>query len=559
MKVDFDRFYKYDELTKLIKSFVKKYPDLLALESIGKSHEGRDIWVLTATNQKIPAAQKPAFWVDANIHATELTGSTAVLYLLKQLMEQYGKDERITRLLDTRALYLAPRVNPDGAEWAMADKPKLVRSSTRAYPFLEDPIDGLSQEDIDGDGRILMMRIKDANGPWKKHSAEPRMMVRRDPTEVGGEYYRIVPEGLVKNYDGYQLPVNKNKEGLDLNRNFPEKWRQEFEQFGAGDYPTSEPEVRACVNFWTSRKNICGGVFFHTWSGVLLRPYGTVADEEMPPEDLWVFQTIGKHGEKTTGYPAISVYHEFRYHPKDVITGTQDWLYSDLGAFAWVVEIWCPMREAGITGYKYIDWFRDHPVEDDLKMLKWADDALEGKGYVDWYSYDHPQLGKVELGGWDKFYAFSNPAPKFREREVAKFPEWIIEQALMSPQLQLVEAKKTEIAPQVFSVDFVVQNVGYLPTYVSKVALKRKITRGVIGEISGEGKSFELIEGKSRIEGPQLEGRTHYGTLTSFFPIGNATPDRHVFRWVVRGKAGTKVSLTASHERGGTVTHTLKL
>jgi hypothetical protein len=262
MKVDFDRFYKYDELTKLIKSFVKKYPDLLVLESIGKSHEGRDIWVVTATNQKIPAAQKPAFWVDANIHATELTGSTAVLYLLKQLMEQYGKDERITRLLDTRALYLAPRVNPDGAEWAMADKPKLVRSSTRAYPFLEDPIDGLSQEDIDGDGRILMMRIKDANGPWKKHSTEPRMMVRREPTEVGGEYYRIVPEGLVKNYDGYQLPVNKNKEGLDLNRNFPEKWRQEFEQFGAGDYPTSEPEVRACVNFWTSRKNICGGVFF---------------------------------------------------------------------------------------------------------------------------------------------------------------------------------------------------------------------------------------------------------------------------------------------------------
>jgi hypothetical protein len=313
--------------------------------------------------------------------------------------------------------------------------------------------------------------------------------------------------------------------------------------------------VQACVEFWTKRKNICGGVFFHTWSGVLLRPYGTLPDDEMPAEDLWVFQTIGKHGEKTTGYPAISVFHEFKYHPKEVITGTQDWLYTDLGAFAWVVEIWCPMREAGITGYKYIDWFRDHPVEDDLKMLKWADDALEGKGYVDWYKFKHPELGEVELGGWDRFYAFSNPAPQFREREVAKFPEWIIEQALMSPKLELVDAKATAIADQVYRVDFVVQNTGYLASYVSKNALKRKLTRGVIAEISGA----TLIEGKAREEGEQLEGRAHIGTLQSFFPLGNATPDRAVFSWIVRGKKGGKVSLVARHDRAGAVRATVKL
>ena len=64
------------------------------------------------------------------------------------------------------------------------------------------------------------------------------------------------------------------------------------------------------------------------------------------------------------------------------------------------------LREAGITGYKYIDWFRDHPVEDDLKLLKWTDETHKGKGYVDWYSYDHPELGKVELGGWNRVYTF---------------------------------------------------------------------------------------------------------------------------------------------------------
>lgn len=281
-----------------------------------------------------------------------------------------------------------------------------------------------------------------------------------------------------------------------------------------------------------------------------------MADDEMPPEDLWVFQTIGKHGEKTTGYPAISVFHEFRYHPKEVITGTQDWLYSDLGAFAWVVEIWSPMREAGVTDYKYIDWFRDHSEDDDFKMLKWADDALEGKGYVDWYSYRHPDLGEVELGGWDRFYAFSNPAPKFREREVAKFPEWIIEQALMSPQLELVSARALRVADDVYAVEFAVQNTGYLPSYVSKVGLKRKITRGVIVEIQGP---CELIEGKSREQGPQLEGRAHVGTLQSFFPAENITPDRHLFRWLVKGKVGAQVSLIARHDRAGTVNATVTL
>jgi hypothetical protein len=93
----------------------------------------------------------------------------------------------------------------------------------------------------------------------------------------------------------------------------------------------------------------------------------------MPAEDLWVYKRQGAEGEKLTGYPAISVYHEFRYHPKDVISGTFDWIYEHLGLYEWTGEIWCPMREAGIKNYQYIDWFRSHPAEDDMKLLAWSD------------------------------------------------------------------------------------------------------------------------------------------------------------------------------------------
>ena len=249
-QIDFNRYYKYEELTELLEGYAQDHPNLVRIESIGKSYEGRDIWVVTVTNFDTGADDdKPAVWVDGNIHATELSGSTACLYHLHTLVSGYGQDDDITRCLDTRAFYICPRINPDGAEWALADIPKFVRSSTRPYPYQEDPVEGLTTEDIDEDGRVLTMRVPDPNGTWKAHPEEPRLMVRRDPIESGGTYFRLLPEGRLTNYDGTTINILPSKQGLDLNRNFPMEWKQEVEQKGAGPYPTSEPEVRAVVDF----------------------------------------------------------------------------------------------------------------------------------------------------------------------------------------------------------------------------------------------------------------------------------------------------------------------
>jgi murein tripeptide amidase MpaA len=136
----FDRFYRYAELTGILKAMAERRPELFAVESIGTSYEGRDIWLVTATHRGTGnATDKPAFWVDGNIHAAELAASTACLRFLDHLERGYGADADVTRLLDTRAIYVCPRINPDGAEWALADKPRYIRSSTRPYPFDEDP------------------------------------------------------------------------------------------------------------------------------------------------------------------------------------------------------------------------------------------------------------------------------------------------------------------------------------------------------------------------------------------------------------------------------------
>jgi murein tripeptide amidase MpaA len=553
-QVRFDTYYRYDELTRILHAFAEEYPHLVRIESIGKSYEGRDIWLLTVTNFATgPADEKPALWVDGNIHASEVSPSAACLYLIHRLTREYGSHEKITRCLDTRAFYVCPRVNPDGAEWALADKPKIIRSSTRPYPYDEDPIGGLVTEDIDGDGRMLMMRIPDPNGNWKKHPDEPRLMIRRDPDEVGGEYYRILPEGRFDEpFDPAILTIQPKKEGLDLNRNFPAHWRQEYEQDGAGPYPTSEPEVRAIVDFIAKHPNITGGVTFHTWSGVLLRPYSHQPDDAFPAEDLWTYQKIGAKGTEITGYPNISVYHDFKYHPKEYISGVfDDWMYDHMGVFAWTVEIWSPQRQAGITDYKFIDWYREHPVEDDLKLLKWSDEALGGRGYVDWYPFEHPQLGRVELGGWDMLYAWRNPPPEFLEKEVALFPDWLVWHLLISPKLAVYEATVEPLGDALYKVRLVVQNTGWLPTYITKKALEKKLVRGVIAEIElPDGATLQL--GKPREELGQLEGRAYKPSAAN---VWNADPtdDRAKVEWVVHAPQGGTVRLTARHERAGVV------
>lgn len=558
----FDCYYNYAELTVRLEALVTAHPGLLSLESIGQSYEGRDIWLVTVTNKETGAAdRKPAVYVDGNIHATEVSASTACLYLIHSLVSEYGKDPEITRCLDTRAFYVVPRLNPDGPERYLSEEQKALRSSVRPYPYDEEPIGGLRREDVDGDGKILSMRIPDPMGAWKVSEQDPRLMVRREPTETGGTYYRLLPEGVIEDYDGYTIAIQATKEGLDLNRNFPAHWRPESEQHGAGPFPTSEPEIRAAVAFIASHRNIVAGVSFHTYSGVLLRPYGTQSDESFPAEDLWTYQAIGAKGRELTGYPAISVYHDFRYHPKEVITGVfDDWLYDHLGIYGWTVEIWCPQREAGIMGFgpdkteggfRFIDWYREHGVEDDLKLLAWNDSVLGGKGFVEWRPFDHPQLGKVEIGGWDSGFCWRNPPPDRLEQEVARFPRWLLWQALVSPRIVLREFSAVSLGQDAYRLLLVVENEGWLPTYGSKKALERKAARPVVVELElPDGAVLEI--GKIRQEIGHLEGRC-YKSPAAIGWVADPTEERAKVEYIARARPGQVIKAVVRSERGGTI------
>ena len=159
--VAFDRFYRYDELTEILQGWAAgasgPLPRSRASAVVrGPGHLARDGHEL---RDRLRPRQARASWSRRTSTRIEVTGCTAALHLIDKLLRGYGSDPKVTRCLDTRVFYVVPRLNPDGAELALADRPRFVRSSVRPYPRLDEQ-DGLYEEDIDGDGRILMMRMR---------------------------------------------------------------------------------------------------------------------------------------------------------------------------------------------------------------------------------------------------------------------------------------------------------------------------------------------------------------------------------------------------------------
>jgi murein tripeptide amidase MpaA len=338
-----------------------------------------------------------------------------------------------------------------------------------------------------------------------------------------------------------------------MNRQYPYHWQGEAEQEGAGPYPLSEPESRAQVEFLLDHKNVFGLHTYHTFCGAILRPYSNRPDDEMPEHDLAVYKALGERGTRLTGYPNLSVYHDFRYEPKKFITGTfDDWAYDSYGIFAFTIEFWSAARSAGVEVEDFIEFFRNPPEEAQLRMLAWNDKELGGEGFVPWTPCKHPQLGRVEIGGWKTKFTNQNPPPKFLKAECEKLARFALSHASTAPRLE-TRLEVEELSPGIRRIELIVENTGYLPTNVTRVALDRKLVKAVKAEIKmPEGTS--LVSGKAEVELGHLAGRSAlWGNRWKSAAFFDGLPSDYARRvvWVVRGTDPLQVEV--SSERAGTV------
>jgi murein tripeptide amidase MpaA len=552
------RYYDYEQITQLLKQWSEQYPNLIKLGTIGKSLEGRDIWFVEVTNVGTGNGEdKPAFYIDANLHAGEITGSAVALYTVDYLLTQYGKDALVTNLLDTRVFYIIPRISVDGGEVYMKT-PQTIRSSSRIRPFFEEE-EGIIPEDLTGNGCITSMRIRDPLGEWKKSTKDTRVMLRRGPADLEGEFYRIYPEGKIKDFDG-TLPakIAKSKFYLDINRNFPADW---VPTEVSGDFPLSEPETRALAEFIVARKNITGIVSYHTFGGIILRPSAMKRDDQLNQHDVHFMKALAKRGEELTGYPSVNIFEGFNYqNPPAPLPGSfTEWSYEHLGLYSYATELWDAAKNVGIEKKEkeYARYWLTVSEEDQVKLLKWNDEELNREGFEDWVAYQHPQLGEVEIGGWNIKYTLQNPPVQALEGELHGNMLFSLEQAAASPKIEITDEKVEKLGEDLYKVTINIRNTGYLPTFLSEKAKEKNQVREITVELVGE--QVEVMQGKAKQKIGHLEG---YGKMpqTLFFGIPNAESQKSV-SWIVRTaeSATSLLTVQAKSTKAGNVTKTISL
>ena len=316
-RITFTEFHTTTATFAYLKAVAAAYPAITELSEIGRSTLGRPIYVLTVSNMKngvtidslvalrnerqpnvanvAPMKSymgKPGHWIGGSTHGNEYTGTEVALMLIDRLVSGYGSDPEITRLVDTKTFYVCPVINPDG-HFNSLEK----GISQRANSMLQDDDgDGKVNEDgpddLDGDGVIAQFRYKDPKGQFVIDEADPRLMIRLEANEqTTRARYSVVTEDRDNDGDGRR--GEDSEAGIDINRNFPERWwRDDGTPGGTGVYPTSSPEVRAVAEFFHTHPNLLMAQFFHTSGGFTYRPLGSAPQSRIHPKDLAVFDFV---------------------------------------------------------------------------------------------------------------------------------------------------------------------------------------------------------------------------------------------------------------------------
>jgi len=472
--LSFDHFLTYAELTDFVGKLEKACPDLVTLSSLGDSREGRPIHMLTITDSSTgPAEDKPAYLIHANIHACELSGTHAALHTCRQLCADNGKSDVLKRV----AFYVVPRLNPDGAEFAVTTSGTIRSRTDRSVRESNT----LYQEDVDGDGLILTMRQEHPNGRFVADPKDRRLLIRRT-ADSKPPFYRTLPEGMIHEWDGTDN-IQVEGKSFDWNRNWSYDWQPEPAQAGAGDFPFSEPEMRAMAQFVFSRDNIFGVLGYHTGPNGVLRPPSTGADEDLDADDVKAMQDLAEIGAEHTGFPVIPVVKYRRDYQRDVNRRGHfhNFGYHHLGLFVFEFELGVLLNSAGMKTKDDIFAVKCQQDYEALlrKMMKWCDKQKKRLPiFSRWTTFDHPQLGQVEIGGLLKKY-LAGPTLGDLRRIAEGTYKFTLAHAGRHPRV-VIEAPQAEtVGGDVYRIRARVANRGEFPTHVSNKGRGLRRLKGV--------------------------------------------------------------------------------
>ncbi len=550
VNVRWNRFYSYAEATEILQQFAKAHPERCKLESLGKSQQNRELWLLTLTNPKTgDAATKPAFWIDGGIHANELQAVEVPLYTAWYLLEMYGRNEFITRLLDERAFYIMPMMSPDSRDAHMFE-PNTTHSPRTGQRPVDDDRDGQTDEDgpddLDNDGHITQMRVKDPNGQWKPSDEYPDMLVRVKDGEKGS-YTLLGQEGLDNDDDG---KVNEDGDGsYDPNRDWGWNWQPPYVQGGAFRYPFSLKENRAVADFVMARRNIAGCQSYHNTGGMILRGPGN-KDDKYEQADIAVMDQIAKKGEMMLpGYRYINTAVDLY----EVFGGENDWFYAMQGIVSFTNELFTPFnyfrQVAGAAGHDHGGGGGDRIMGGNEEKHRFNKYLLFEDGFTKWREFDHPTFGKIEVGGFRKNWT-RQPPSFLLEEECHRNMAFTLFHADQLPMVRVQNIESKDLGDGITQVTAIIENTRITPTH-TQWDVKYKITPADEATISADG--LKVIAGFKSTDRffQQREEQKQTPSQMKLRTIGGN--DVVYVRWLVTGIArGAPVTVKITSAKGGT-------
>ncbi len=552
-KVDiaWNRFYDYSEITKIVASLVSAYPNLLSVEEIGKSAQGRPLLVITLNNPATgPAQSKPAMWIDGNIHGNELQATETVLYSVDYLCRSFGKVPALTELIDQSAFYFMPSLNPDGrANWfAAQSSPHSFRSGL--IPT-DDDRDGVADEDgpddLDSDGSIGQMWRKDPHGSHRRNARDPRILERvsREPRPDGtieyGDWSPAGSEGIDNDADGQ---INEDGPGgYDMNRDWPADWQPVHVQHGAGDVPLCFPETKAVAAWVLQHSNIAASQSYHNAGGMILRgPGSKERDGEYSQGDRETYDAIANAGaEMLPGYRSMVIY-------KDLYTvygGFMNWMAESLGIISFTDELW--------TDKRILQNGNDPTPE---QMMLWRDRVLFGQTMTEWKEVQHPEFGTVLVGGTNRWSSRLPPSFMIEEEAHRNFAFTAFHAGQM-PLVTFSSITARPLSDGLWNVTVEVSNTHRIPTRTERAAQKKI---GMPDRLTVEGPNIKVLSAGSM---PQR-------LATSFEPVrfnpqslaiesGIPGLGTRAFRFIVQGRAGERFVVKFQGEKFKKIEQTVTL
>lgn len=540
--VAWDRFYDHAGLLEIGRRLAAAHPGFIKLGSIGKSTQGRDMFVLTVSNFSVgDADRKPAMYIDGNIHSNEVQGSEFSLYTAWYLAEMAERVPAVDSLLRNYTLYIVPTINPDARDHYIyqANNPNSPRTGLAPRDNDGDgKIDEDGLDDLNGDGHITQMRRRNPNGRYRVSPEDPRLMIPVLPGEKG-EYDLLGSEGIDNDGDGF---VNEDGPGsYDPNRNWPWRWVPQYVQGGADWYPGSLVETRNVIKFVLDHPNIAGAQSYHNSGGMLLRGPG-VPQDEYRPQDVQVFDQLGKIGEEVLpGYRYMIVW-------KDLYTvwgGELDWFYGARGILTFTNELWSPFLyfykssgEGGGFGGGNPQNRQYQTTESRFNRL-----LLMGEAFVEWQEVNHPQFGKVEVGGYKKNFGRLDPGFMLQS-DGHRNMMFTLFQTSQMPLVEVDSVTTRSLGGGLTEVSAVIVNRRLAPTHTQQ-DLENRISRPDLVSITG-GRVISGFIIDNALNGDATEQQLNPGTIK----LSNI-PGQGIVRvkWIVQGNGPFTVS--ADSQKGG--------